>query len=403
MATYRYIALTQLGEQIKGTYSAENSEEVISMLRENSYYPVEVDLVDESKNIDFSFFKKVKTKDISIFCRQFYTMLNAGITLMECLDILKVQTENKNLRKTIASVYEELQKGSTFYEALKKYNNIFPDLFINMVKAGEASGNLDVIMERMSVHYEKENKVKNQVQSAMVYPILISIVSIIVVLLLLTFVMPMFVGMFEGSGAQLPLPTRILLSISNALKKFWYIFLGLLALIVYATKVYFSTSSGRLILDRFKLSIPIIKNSTRKVLTSRFTRTLSTLLSSGVPLMEALDIVSNVVGNIIVSNGLKSAKDDLRQGHDLSTPIKKIGVFSPMVISMIRIGEESGTLDEILDKTADFFDEEVETSLKKLTTLLEPLMIIIMAIVIGAIVIAMILPMFDMFTLYDNL
>lgn len=401
MPTYKYKALNNNGEKIVGSYTANSKEEVLLMLRENRHYPIEVLLNSKGKDIEISLFSKVKTKDIAIFCRQFYTMLNAGVTLVNCIDILKTQTVNKKLRKTINLVYDDLQKGQTLSESLNKYPDVFPELFINMVEAGELSGNLDIIMDRMAIHFEKENKIKNKVKGAMVYPIVLGILSIVVVVFLLVVVMPTFVSMFEGSGVMLPLPTRILLSISDGIKKYWYLIILIGSSMFYLLNKYLKTDRLKYIIDSIKFKIPIIGNNTEKVITSRFTRTLSTLLSSGVPLMKALEIVSKILGNKVASEGILNAKEELKKGIDLATPIEEIGIFSPMVISMIKIGEQSGSLDEILEKTADFYDEEVETSLKKLTTMLEPLMIIVMALVIGGIVIAMVLPMFDMINTID--
>ncbi|MCT4595185.1 MAG: type II secretion system F family protein [Anaeromicrobium sp.] len=397
MPTYKYKAISKTGEKIEGTYTAKAKEEVLSLIRQNQNMPISVEEVSEgSKEISLNFLTKIKTKDIAIFCRQFYAMLNAGVTIINCLDILRLQTENKKFRKVIGEVHDEVQKGLTFSESMRKHRSTFPDLLINMVQAGEVSGTLDIIMDRMAVHYEKENKINNKVKGAMMYPLILSIVSILVVVFLLTFVMPTFVGMFTGSGVELPLPTRILLAISGGITKYWYILVVFLIVTFYGLKKYIDTDRGQFLIDHIKFRIPIVKGTTQKIVTSRFTRTLSTLLSSGIPLIQALDIVSRVVGNVIVEKGVLNAKEEVKKGIDLATPIKNIGVFPPMVDSMIRIGEESGALDDILDKTANFYDEEVETAIQKMTTLLEPIMIVIMAVVIGAIVIAMVMPMFDM-------
>jgi type IV pilus assembly protein PilC len=251
-------------------------------------------------------------------------------------------------------------------------------------------------MDRMAVNYEKENKITKKLKGAMKYPIILSIVSILVVVFLLTFIMPTFVGMFEGSGVELPLPTRILLMISGIIINYWYFVFTALLLMILGIKKYIGTNNGQFLIDHIKFKIPIVKGTTQKVITSRFTRTLSTLLASGIPLIQALDIVSRIVGNVVVEKGILKAKEDVRKGIDLATPIKQMDVFPPMAESMIRIGEESGTLDEILDNTANFYDEEVEAALQKMTTLIEPIMIVVMAIVVGSIVIAMVMPMFEM-------
>lgn len=397
MPTYKYTALDRSGKRIQKTYTAQSKDEVLNMLRQNNYYPIKVETDSKTKDIKkFTLPKKVKIKDIAVFCRQFYAMLNAGVPIVHCLDILRYQTEHKTLKKALNDVYEDVHKGMTFSESLKNHKKIFPDLLINMVEAGEVSGNLDVIMDRMATHFEKENKINNKVKGAMAYPIILSVISVLVVVFLLIVVMPTFVGMFQGSGVELPKPTLILLDVSDFIKGFWYIITGVIIFLAYVYKKYSESDKGKHKIDAVKLNIPIVKGTTKKIVTSRFTRTLSTLLSSGVSLIEAIDIVSRVVGNKVVEKGLLQAKEDVRKGINLAEPIRNIGIFPPMVTSMIKIGEESGALDDILDKTANFYDDEVETAIQRMTTLLEPIMIVMMAIVIGAIVIAMVLPMFDM-------
>jgi type IV pilus assembly protein PilC len=396
MAIYKYRAVSESGQIQEGYHEASSESDVLIMLKTNNYYPMSI---EEDKGTGFKkeiFTKKITKKDIAVFCRQFYTMINAGISIINCLDILEKQIENKRLKKSVYVVYEDVQKGMTLSEAMAKHENIFPALLINMVEAGEVSGNLDVLMERMAIHYEKENNIENKVKNALVYPIVLSIVAIAVVVFLLTVVMPTFIGMFESSGSLLPGPTRVILTISNLLKEYWYLFLVVVILIVTGIISFRKTESGRVLVDNLKIKIPGVKKMSIKIITSRFTRTLSTLLSSGIPLLQGLDVVSKVVGNEVVSNKLNQAREDIRKGIPMSRTIKDIGLFPPMVDSMIKIGEESGALDDILYKTADFYDEEVETSLQKMTTLLEPILIIFMALIIGFIVIAMAMPIFDM-------
>lgn len=396
MAIYKYKAISEAGQVQEGYHEASSEEDVLIMLKSSNYYPMFIE-EDKGTNIKKDFFsKKVTKKDIAVFCRQFYTMINAGISIINCLDILEKQTENKTLKKSTYNVYEDVQKGMTLSEAMEKHKKVFPPLLINMVEAGEVSGNLDVLMERMAIHYEKENNIENKVKNALVYPIVLSIVAIAVVIFLLTVVMPTFISMFETSGSILPTPTRALLAISNWLSEYWYLFIGIALFIIVGIISFGKTTEGRIFYDTLKIKIPGIKNMNIKIITSRFTRTLSTLLSSGIPLLQGLDVVSKVVGNKVVSNKLNEAKDDIRKGIPMSRTIKDIGLFPPMVDSMIKIGEESGALDDILYKTADFFDEEVEASLQKMTTLLEPILIVFMAVIIGFIVIAMAMPMFDM-------
>jgi type IV pilus assembly protein PilC len=323
-------------------------------------------------------------------------MFNSGISIVKCLDILSIQTENKKLRLGLNSVCENVQEGLSISEAMKKEEKIFPSLLINMVEAGEVSGNLDTIMERMASHYEKENKIENKIKNAFIYPAVLSIVTIGVVIFLIVVVMPTFIGMFESNGALLPLPTRILLSISNSIKNFWYLYILIIGLAVGSLNAYKKTVSGKLFFDGLKIRLPIIKDFNIKVITSRFARTLSTLMSSGIPLIQSLDVVEKVLENSVISDKFEIVKENIKKGIPLSQTIDDTNIFSPMVVSMIKVGEESGSIDEILDKTADFYDEEVETSLQRMTTMLEPLLIVFMALIVGFIVIAMAMPMFDM-------
>ena len=393
---FKYRAVSKTGQPIEGVYEAESSNDVVAMLKDKKYYPVSVEekKVNENRNISFS--KKISKKDMGVFCRQFYTMFNSGISIVKCLDILSIQTENKKLRLGLNSVCENVQEGLSISEAMKKEEKIFPSLLINMVEAGEVSGNLDTIMERMASHYEKENKIENKIKNAFIYPAVLSIVTIGVVIFLIVVVMPTFIGMFESNGALLPLPTRILLSISNSIKNFWYLYILIIGLAVGSLNAYKKTVSGKLFFDGLKIRLPIIKDFNIKVITSRFARTLSTLMSSGILLIQSLDVVEKVLENSVISDKFEIVKENIKKGIPLSQTIDDTNIFSPMVVSMIKVGEESGSIDEILDKTADFYDEEVETSLQRMTTMLEPLLIVFMALIVGFIVIAMAMPMFDM-------
>lgn len=397
MPSFKYKALGKNGEKIENVYTANTKEDVLIMIRSNNYYPLKIEEIVESTKVDSNLFVKVKTKDIAIFCRQFYTMLNAGATINNCLNILGQQITNKKLRSSVVSVDENIRKGLTLSEAMKKEKKVFPDLFVNMVASGEASGTLDTIMKRMAEHYEKENKINNKVKAAMVYPIMLGTLSVGIVTLMLTFVMPIFVGMFESNAIKLPLPTRILLGISSTLKNSWYIILVILGGIIFGLMSYFKTENGKIALSNIKLSIPILKNVNEKIIISRFTRTLSTVLASGMSLIQALQIVARVVGNKVIENKIIEVKEQMMKGGVLSDPLIKAGFFPPMLCSMIKIGEESGSLDDILDKTADFYDDELETAIQQFTSMLEPLMILIMGVVIGSMIIAILLPMFDMY------
>lgn len=393
---YKYKAVTENGQVIEGFYDAQNEQEVVTMLKSSNYMPMFIEETRDSGASKTLSFEKVKKKDLAVFCRQFYTMLDAGVTIVKCLDILEKQTENKLLKKAIENVYDNVQKGMTLSESMKNNGRVFPTILINMVEAGEVSGSLDIIMDRMAVHYEKEFKIENKIKGAMVYPIVLAIVSIAVVVFLMVAVMPTFIGMFEGSGVELPGPTKALLAMSDSLRNYWYIHLLLVCGLVFGIRLYAKTETGELLFDTIKLRIPIFKDANIKVATSRFTRTLSTLLSSGIPLLQALDIIVRVISNKYLGIKLENAKEEVRKGIPLSRTIKDIGIFPPMVDSMIKVGEESGAIDEILNKSADFYDEEVEISLQKMTELMQPLMVVVMALIVGFIVIAIALPMFDM-------
>ncbi|MDU5080049.1 type II secretion system protein F [Tissierella sp. P1] len=393
---YRYKAVSQDGEMIEGYFEGSEKSDVLAMLKGNNYLTVSIEKdIEAEAQIDI-FSSKVKKKDLAVFCRQFYTMLDAGIGIVKCIEILEKQSENKNLVKALGALYENVQKGFTLSEGMKKHPKVFPALLINMIEAGEVSGNLDTIMERMAVHFEKENKLENKIKSALIYPIALAVVSIAVVIFLLVAVMPTFIGMFESSGQALPVPTQVLLNISNWLTNFWYIFIVIVVGMIAGFGTFRQTPIGRNFLDTLKLKIPIVKDTNVKIITSRFTRTLSTLISSGIPLLQSIDVVAKVVGNKVVHDRLAIAAENVRKGVALSRAINEMGVFPPMVDSMIKIGEESGSLDDILYKTADFYDDEVEVALQRMTSLMEPLMLVVMAVVIGFIVIAMAMPMFDM-------
>ncbi len=393
---YKYKSISYDGRQTDGLYVGDSESGLINMLKERKEIVITIERDVESEAQIELFKKKVKKKDLALFCRQFYTMISAGLGIVPCLEILVAQTENKTFKNAIADTYEEVQKGSTLSESMKKHNNVFPMILISMVEAGEVSGNLDTIMLRMAEHFEKENKLENKVKSAMVYPAVLAVVSVAVVVFMLVFIMPTFVGMFEGSGTELPAITQLLINSSNSLQKHWYIYIAVIIAMVAGVTMYKKTKEGTRFFDSLKLRLPVVKGTSTMIITSRFTRTLSTLLSSGIPLIQAMEVVARVVSNSVIEERLLSGIENIRKGFSLSRTIKDVGIFPPMVDSMIRIGEESGSLDDMLYKTADFYDEEVEASLQRLTSMIEPIMIVVMGLMIGFIVIAMYLPMFDM-------
>ena len=398
MGKFKYRVMNSDGEKIEGSYEADSREEVIDYISSNGYYPLMVNEVVESANIEFKINKKVKLKDLSIFCRQFYTMLNAGVPILTCLDILSGQIENAKLKEATKGIQEEVEKGGVLSDAMKKHVDVFPELLVSLVASGEASGNLDAIMLRMATHYEKENKINNKVKSAMIYPMVLSFVAVGAVVFILTYVMPTFMGIFEESGTTLPWSTKLLLGLSTGIKNNWFIIMVVLLLVITGTNIFLKTDQGILISSKLKLKIPVIKKLNEMIIVSRFTRTLSTLIASGLPLIDSIEIVAGVAGNKIAEQALMKIKDKVMRGESLYSSMKESEVFPPMLYSMVKIGEDTGSLDDILNKTADFYDEELENTIQTSVALIEPLLILVMGLVIGFIVISIMLPMFDSYT-----
>lgn len=395
MAKFKYRVMNSDGEKINGTHEANSREEVIDFISGNGYYPLLVEEVKESKNIELSFNEKVRIKDLAIFCRQFYTMLDAGVPILTCLKILSDQIQNKKLREAIIKVHEDVETGEVLSDAMRKHKDVFPDLLISLTASGEASGSLDSVMLRMATNYEKENKINNKVKSAMIYPIVLGCVAIIAVVFILVYVMPTFMDIFEGNGTQLPWSTRFLLGLSSSIQNNWIIILFFIIVAGLSLKIFLKTEQGILIVSRLKLKLPVLKKLNEMMIVSRFTRTLSILMASGLSLIKALEIVSEVVGNRIVESAMIQIKDNVMRGESLYSSMKESEMFPGMLYSMIKVGEETGSLDDILNKTADFYDEELESTIQASVALLEPILIVVMGLVIGFIVISIMLPMFD--------
>lgn len=398
MPVYKYRALTENGMKIDGLRDFNSKDEVVIFLRQNNHYPLEIaEHVEGGRTLRvLSAFGKVKTKDLAVFCRQFYTMTNAGVIILNSLDILRVQTPNKLLRQAVGEMYEEVQKGKTLSEAMQAHPKIFPSLLTNMVLAGELSGTLDIVLERMATHYEKENKINSKVKSAMIYPAVLGVIAIAMMFFMLVFVLPTFVGIFESSGAALPLPTQMLLGFSGFVTQYILVILGGVVIGGYFAMRFIKSEEGRLITDRLKLKLPVLKKLFMMIYTSRFTRTLSTLLASGTPMIRSLESVAAIIGNKAVQTEMLAAIEDVKKGVNLSVPIQNMGIFPPMVHHMIGIGEESGSLDDIMERTAAYYDEELDATITAMISLLEPAMILVMAVVVGGMVIAMMLPIFNM-------
>ncbi|MDI6601931.1 MAG: type II secretion system F family protein [Thermoanaerobacteraceae bacterium] len=397
MPSYEYRARDEAGRLIIGTLEGDSSASVRANLREKKLYPVDIKEKAAKNDVSLTLLKaKVKVKDIAIFCRQFASLIKAGVSVVTCIDILRGQTENKRLRDTLMEIYDDVQKGKTLSDTMGKYPDVFPPLLTNMVEAGEVSGTLDTIMDRMAVHFENQNRINQKIRSALTYPIVVACVAIGVVIFLITFVLPTFIGLFQSAGAVLPLPTRILIGLSNILRNYWYILIIAAGGIYVVTHSYASSKEGRYRIDGLKLTLPIIGPLNRKIITARFTRTLGILIQSGVPVLRSIEVTDRVIGNSVVSKALSEVSEALSKGSGLSGPLKASGIFPPMVYQMIEVGENSGTLDDMLLRIADFFDQEVETGTTQLTTMLEPAIILFMAVIIGFIVISIALPMFQM-------
>ncbi len=387
------------GAVVSQVYKGETKDEIIDRIRSKGHRPVKVELDTAQSSGGTSaplFQKRVKTKQLAIFCKQMHTMLNAGMPLITALEVLAEQTDHSTLRTTLKAMAIQVQKGDVLSIAMKQHRKIFPVLLINMVEAGELTGNLDNVLDRMAVHYTKENKINSKIKGAMIYPIILSFLAVSVVTFLLLFIMPTFISMFTNAGVALPGPTRVLIAFSNALKNYWYLFILGIVLLVFAFKAFKSSLGGKRFLDRLKLNVPFVKRSVAQIITSRFTRTLSTLMGSGIPILRALESAATVTGNQVVIEGIGTVSEEIKKGAQLSRLLKRVGVFPPMMISMVSIGEESGSLEEMLEKTADYYDEELEVALQRLVAIMEPVMILVMAVLIGFIVIAMVMPMFDM-------
>ena len=398
MGKFKYRVMNSDGEKIEGSYEANSKDEVIDFISGNGYYPLMIEEISQSKNIEIKFNSKVKLKDLSVFCRQFYTMLNAGVPILTCLGILSVQIGNQKLREATKEINEEVEKGGILSDAMKKHTDVFPDLLVALIASGEASGNLDAIMLRMATHYEKENKINNKVTSALIYPTILSFVAVGAIVFMLTFVMPTFTEIFKQSGTVLPWSTRFLLGLSDVIKNNWIFIIILIGLSAFGLNIFLKSDQGILISSNLKLKLPILKKLNQMIIVSRFTRTLSTLIASGLPLIEALKIVSTVVGNKIAENALLKIRDKVMRGESLYSSMRESEIFPEMLYSMVKIGEETGSLDDILNKTADFYDDELESIIQKSVALMEPVLIVVMGLVIGFMITSIMLPLFNSYT-----
>jgi len=379
----------------EGTLAAESREVAIANLRRQQIIVTAV--TERGKEFALpKFGGSVPRKTIAIFTRQFSVMIDAGLPLVQCLEILGSQQDNRTFQKVLFQVRQDVESGSTLADALRKHPKVYDNLFCNMVAAGEAGGILDTILQRLSQYIEKVVKLRGAIRSALIYPVAVLVIAVGVVWVILTWVIPVFADLFIGLGATLPLPTRIVIGLSNFLSAWWWLILLMLGAGIFAVVQYRRTHNGRRVTDMILLKVPVIGMLLRKIAVARFCRTLGTLVSSGVPILEGLEITARTSGNAVVEDAIMATRKSVEEGKTISEPLKQTDVFPPMVVQMIAVGEQTGALDTMLSKIADFYEDEVDEATQNLLALLEPVMILFLGIVIGGIVISMYMPMFDL-------
>jgi len=391
MASFTYTARDAGGKLTSATVEANSREEAISALKKQRLNVIKIDEAAKKKKSG-----KVAMRDIVIFTRQFSTMINSGLPLVQALGILAEQSENPALRDITKQVVFDVESGNTVADALRKHAGAFSDLYVNMVAAGEAGGILDTILMRLAVFMEKNDALVRKVKGAMIYPGVIMTVAGGAIIVLLVFVIPTFQRMFAEAGIPLPLPTRIVIALSQGLQKWWWAMGAGIGILIWSIKKYYTTQGGKLVIDRLMLKAPVLGDVLRKSAVSRFTRTLGTLIGSGVSILDGLEITAKTSGNRVIQDAIMESRASIAGGETISAPLKKSQVFPPMVISMINVGEQTGGLDEMLGKIADFYDEEVDAAVSGLLALMEPMMIVFLGVVVGGMVVAMYLPIFDM-------
>jgi type IV pilus assembly protein PilC len=396
MPVFQYTARTLKGELQSGQVDLPTRDDVIAHLRKNRLVVVQVRTAPRAFKLNMRFGSGVKTRDLVVMTRQFATMINAGLPLVQALDILAKQTENQVLADITKQVVYDVESGHTLADALRKHPKAFGDLYVNMVAAGEAGGILDTILVRLAQFLEKNDAIIRKVKGAMVYPGVIMSVAAIAIAVLLIFVIPTFQNMFASVNLELPLPTRIVIGLSSLLTNYWWVFLSAMGGSVFLITRYYKTSPGRLQLDTLMLRLPVLGDVIRKAAVSRFTRTLGTLISSGVSILDGLEITARTAGNRVIHNAVMASRASIAGGETIAAPLQKSKVFPPMVISMIAVGEQTGGLDEMLSKIADFYDDEVDAAVTTLLSLMEPVMIVVLGVIVGGMVVAMYLPIFDM-------
>ena len=404
MPGFSYVAVDKRGKEKRGSLEAETRERALEQLKAEGLIPVSVrEQGALNKEIDFSIGKKVKPRDLSVFCRQLVSITQAGVPMKEALQMLSEQTENKWLKRAISEVLLNVEKGNTLADSMRSQPDIFPPMLVNMVEAGEQSGSLEMAFSRMAVHFEKEAKLKATIKKATIYPIILVIAAIGVIAVMLLFVIPIFIDMFADLDIEMPAITMFVMNSSKWMTSHWYVLLAIIVGVVAAYKLIYRTTQGRLTIDRIKMKMPLFGKLTVKTACSQFARTMSTLLMSGISTIDALETTSKIVNNIHYTNAMLKAREEVMKGVPLSEPLEASGIFPPMVYHMTGIGEETGNVEEMLEKMADYYDEEVEMTTQSVLAAMEPIIILFMALIIGTLVIAVISPIASMYNGLDNL
>lgn len=399
---YEYRVRDKTGKIINGVLEAENKNTLIESLLHQGYYLTsltESKQASWNKELEFDW-QKVSTRDLIIMTRQLSTMMAAGLSILKCFKILGAQTANRKLKKAIFTIREDIEAGQALWQAMSRHPRIFSDVYISMVRAGESGGILETILDRLGGYLEREQEISSKIKSASIYPVIISIFAVLVVLFIITSIMPTFVNVFQSSGAEIPLPTRILLLTGLFLKRSWLLILGGVFLLVFILKKWGSTTSGRLLIDSFYLRLPLLGKTLSRITIARFSRTMGTLVRSGIPILQGLETVEDVVGNAVIKKAIRQARISITEGDSIAAPLEETGVFEPMVTQMIAVGEETGSLDEMLIRMSDYYEREVIYMIDAITAIVEPLMILLVALLVGGVVIATLLPIFEVMNVF---
>lgn len=401
MPNFKYVAYSKEGKEVKGTIEAADKDEAVYKLKEEGQMVVSVDkgsALDQDLNLTFGK-KKASTRDLSVFCRQFVSISTAGVAIVDALEMLGDQTENKALQEAIYNVKASVQKGDTLANSMRQQDGIFPPMMVNMVEAGESSGSLEVAFERMAIQFEKSTKIKSLVKKSMIYPIALTVIVIGVVVVMMILVIPTFSDMYADMGQELPAITRFVVALSDFIVGKWYILIAIIVVAVIAIKAFVATDTGKYVKADLGMKMPIFGKLTVKSASAQFARNLSTLTAAGISMVDALEIVAKTMSNLRFKDAVLEAKEKVTQGRPLSEPLKASAVFPNMIIHMIGIGEETGNMDDMLITAATYYEEEVEVATEQVSAVIEPLLIVVMAGIVGTIIMAVLIPMFGMYDL----